>query len=159
MSSLEWQKAYNKEVRAWCIERGLCTICHREKADKGYKTCLVCRMDRREKAAGRTLTDEQKRSKAERRRCTAAEHKAKGLCLQCSKPVFRDHAYCHEHYISQRKADARHRRKKYPYHPSGTCRFCGKEPLPGKKTCETHYPILRDRMLKINEEKKACTMK
>ena len=154
MSSMEWKKAYNKEVRAWCIERGLCTICHREKADPGYKTCLVCRMDKREKASVRTLTEEQKRAKAEKRRRTAAEHKAKGLCLQCSRPVFQDHAYCYEHYISQRKAHAGERRKKYPYHPSGTCRICGGEPVPGKKTCEIHYPILRDRMLKINEGRK-----
>ena len=156
MKTKEAQRAYAKEVREWRKAHKMCVYCGREKALEGRTMCLVCMMDCRERSRerSRNMSEEQKRKKSEKNKLIGAEKKARGECRQCSRPVFENHAYCYEHYISQKKAHARENRKKYPYHPSGVCHICGKDWLSGHKLCPEHYQAYAERMNKINDERR-----
>lgn len=155
MKSREAQRAYAKEVREWRKAHKMCVRCGKEKALEGRVMCLVCMMDARERHREeyRQMSDEEKLKRAEKKKLIREEKKARRECLQCSRAVYKNHAYCYEHYISQKKAHTRHRRKKYPYHPSGTCRICGKEPVPGHKLCPEHYEQYAERMRELNAQK------
>lgn len=148
-----------REIRAWRKAHGMCVRCGKEKAVSGHTTCLICMMDQREKSRERSrrhresMTEEERRVRNEKRRLRSAERKKLGLCRQCMKPVYKNHAYCYTHYISQKNAHRRERKKKYAYHPSGTCRICGCEPEPGHKMCPVHYKEYSDRMIKYNKDR------
>ena len=67
-----------KEKRSYCRQNGICTICQKAEADKGYATCTKCRENVRN----------------ERRK--QREYLAKiGLCTECGKkPAFYKHRLC-----------------------------------------------------------------
>ena len=162
MKDPEEARRYAKEVREWRKAHGFCTRCGKEKAEKGKSLCLICKMDEREKRREKyaNMPEEKKKEHLEEKREKAElirkEKKANGICLQCSRPVYKNHSYCYEHYISQKKADKRHRKKIYPYHPTGVCRICGKEPAPGHKLCPEHYEQYAARMRECNKSKGRC---
>lgn len=151
-------KEYAREVYWWRKQHHICVRCGKQDAYKDYTCCLQCRMDLRESAREhieKEISAAQRAARNVRKRKIAAEKRANGICLQCSKPVFKDHAYCYEHYLSQRRAhqkyDANLRKN---YREQGLCPRCGKPLLEGHKLCEEHYIMYRDRMLKINEERR-----
>lgn len=152
MSNLEAKRAYNKRIYTSLKERGMCVKCQKVKADPGHATCLVCRMDLRGRSHHRT--EAEKEAKAAYMRERFAQHKAAGLCVDCDKPVYRDHVRCYEHYIYQRmKNTARRNKQKLGYAEIGLCRICGKEPAPGKKLCPEHSRQYAERITKMNKER------
>lgn len=153
MASKEYARVYAKEVYHWRKEHGICTRCGKEEAEKGKTVCLECKMVQREKmlAVYHNKPEEFKAMQAEKKRLIRAEKKANGICWQCSKPVYKDHVYCYEHYISQRKADRKYKQKKYKYHPSGTCYICGKESENGFKLCPEHHKEWAERTAATNK--------
>lgn len=160
MTSAESRRKYAKEVREWRKAHGICTCCGKVDAEPGKTLCLACRMDRREyfreyyRKKAETMTEEEKTARSEKKRLQYSEKKELGICPRCTRPTYKNHAYCYEHYLSQKRAHARAYRKKYPYHPSGTCRICGGEPAPGHKMCPVHYKEYSERMIKYNKERK-----
>ena len=93
----------------------------------------------------------EKRLKAIEIRKYKKEH---GICRQCSKKVYRNHAYCYEHYLSQKRAHERHAKERYNYYGEiGLCRICGKPRYENHKLCKEHYEIQAERMRKINRER------
>lgn len=155
----EEKKQYAKEVREWRKAHGICIRCGKFDAEPGKTMCLICMMDCRDYAREQyrkkteTMTEEERQARNEANRRRYSEKRESGICQQCSNPVFRNHAYCYKHYISQSHAHGRERKKKYPYHPIGTCRICGAEPEPGFKMCPTHRKEYSDRMIKYNKER------
>lgn len=162
---LEKRREYEREVRAWRKEHHMCVRCGHEKADPGYTTCLVCRMDRRVSATGTRYGDKIAAQAKEIRARKKAEH----ICYTCSKPAYKDHAYCYEHWLSQRRAQRKWAAENRPNknYPSNQCRICG-EPVVKKqndmgysKFCATHYAQYvqkmsianKERLKKKNEEK------
>ena len=144
-----------KEIREWRKSHGICVRCWKDDAVSGKTLCLVCLMDRREYAREHySRSEEERRILNEKKRLRTAEKKSRGECLQCSRPVYKNHAYCHEHYISQKRAHDRNRRKKYPYHPTGTCWICGAEPEPGFKMCPVHRKEYADRINLLNDQRR-----
>ena len=157
MSSIEYKKEYAKEVREWRKSKGLCTRCGKEKAEVGYTTCLVCRLDHREYAKehyrNNPVSEEKRLTRNEKQKKKCAEKRAAGICLSCNRPVYAGHSRCYEHYIRIGRMQREHQRKKFAYHPSGTCRICGKEPAPGHKLCPEHYKEYSERMIRYNNER------
>ena len=142
----ERRRQYAKEVRDWCREHGICTRCNKERAESGEALCLVCRMKLREDSQERyrkyaaSMTEEERQARNAKKRQIAAKKRAQGICHQCNRPVYQNHAYCYEHYISQRNAHRKHDKKLLKgYAEQGLCRICGGECVPGKKFCPEHY--------------------
>lgn len=144
-----------KDTREWRKAHGFCIRCGHEKAEPGKIHCLVCKMDVRERAREyyRNLPDDIKKERAERKKQIKAQKKAAGICIICSKPAYKNHVHCYEHYIRHNNKAKRYERKRYPYHPSGVCRICGKYPESGHKLCSEHYRQYADRMIKLNKER------
>ena len=157
MNMRDYKKAYAKDVRAWRKSKGLCTRCGKEKADKGHSTCLVCRMDQREYYRewhrNHPPSEEKRLIRNAKQKKRNDEKRAAGICLSCNKPVYAGHSRCYEHYITISRQQRENQRKKFAYHPSGTCRICGQEPEPGHKLCPVHYRQYADRMIKYNKER------
>lgn len=155
MATKEYAKAYAKEVYYWRKEHGICVNCGKEKAEPNRTRCLECKMVQREKmlAAYHNKPEEVKVLEAEKKRLKRAEKKAQGICRQCSRPIYKNHAYCYEHYISQRNADRKYKQKKLKYHPSGTCYICGKESEKGFKLCPEHHKEWAERVTETNRKK------
>jgi hypothetical protein len=153
MATKEYAKAYAKEVYKWRKEHGFCVRCGKEKAEEGKTMCLLCKMEQREKARERyrAKAATTRSLDAERQRLRRAEKNANGICLQCSKPIYNEHAYCYEHYITQKKADKKFKEKKYKYHPSGTCYICGRESEKGFKLCPEHHKEWAERTAATNK--------
>lgn len=147
-------KEYAREVREWRKEHRICVRCGKQDVFKNRIHCLQCLMDLRECSRNRYKgSSEEKRLKAKEIRDLK---KANGICLQCSKLRYKEHAYCYEHYISQKKAHKKIAQKKYNYYGElGLCRICGKPRYEGHKLCKEHYEVQVERMRKINRERKA----
>lgn len=79
--------ARHREKRRRWAEAGLCTKCGKEEADAGYKTCLLCRMDARDKWQLQKADENQKRRKPYKNRAKEirAQRRAKDLCTYCGK--------------------------------------------------------------------------
>ena len=160
MSGSESRKKYAKELYEWRKAHGICICCGKADAEPGKTLCLVCRMDRREywreyhRKKAESITEEEKQIRNEKSLRRYYERKEQGLCTQCSKPRYKNFAHCYDHYLSHKRSCERSSRKKYSYHPSGTCRICGGEPAPGHKMCQIHYKEYSERMTKLNKERK-----
>lgn len=158
-------KEYSREVYYWRKAHKICVRCGHEDALEDGALCLVCKMENREKASERyhnLLPDEKRKlldERKEEKKRIRAEKKAQGLCYQCSRPVYKNHAYCYEHYISQKKAHTQNNNAKCKHHPSGTCYICGKEPAPGHKLCPEHYEERAERARKMNAQKNRSSHK
>lgn len=84
---------YNNQHNEWArnehqrrIEEGICTRCGKRKADKGYKTCGICRVKTRN-------YKRIKCGKPDRR-----ERTEQGLCYFCDSPVKAGYKVCEKHY-------------------------------------------------------------
>lgn len=149
---------YAKEVRDWCREHGICTRCSKERAEPGKALCLVCKMKLREDSQERyrkqaaAMTEEEQQARNARKRQIASEKRAQGICQQCARPVYKGHAYCYEHYITQKKAHRKHDEKRFNYYSEqGMCKICGGECVQGKKYCPVHYQQKVESMRKASE--------
>lgn len=74
-----------RERRAWYIEHGICPRCGRNDIQRGYKSCLECRMADREKKRNMVKTDEQKQRTAAAIKALKEKRKAEGICVRCGK--------------------------------------------------------------------------
>lgn len=133
-------------------------MCGKNKADEGYATCLVCRMERRGKESHSEESKARHTEYLKRRRdiCYAF-----GVCVACGK---RDAA--HESSICRKcreKAKARSENKRREmnilprvimlddYH----CSACGKDIEPGeRKVCDKCYERMKAAMLYARSLKK-----
>lgn len=85
---------YNEIHRTWAKqqyqkdkENGICTRCHKRKADYGHSTCGICRdKNRRQK------------SKAYRKKPDRSERYKQGLCYFCDNPIKEGYKVCEKHY-------------------------------------------------------------
>lgn len=144
------------EYYHWYKEHGICVICQQEDAQPGYTMCLSCRMEHRFK--GDTHSDEAKarhRKYLKRRRDLLY---AFGVCVVCGvKDAKKGSHVCPYCLAKSRQRSENYRRQKgiiprNSYTKSGICYLCDKPAIDGKKTCEEHYAILKERMLHA----KAC---
>ena len=155
----EERKQYAKERRDWLKAHGVCIRCGNFDAEPNRTTCLVCLIDTREhsresyRRKANAMSEEERAKKNAEKRRQYADKKERGICQSCSSPVYKNYVHCYKHYISMSRAHDRERKKKYAYHPSGTCRICGEEPFPGKKLCPTHYEQYAERIAKRNKER------
>lgn len=78
----EYRKQYDRELREWYSEHGLCTKCGREHAEPGLKTCKKCLDAYRRRYARDTPAGAEIRQKERDRR---AQREAEGLCKECGK--------------------------------------------------------------------------
>lgn len=150
----EYRKKYAKEVREWRKAHGFCTRCGHEKAEPGRSTCLVCKMDRRAYQIEYKSQPKVREVEAARRAYKRENH----ICYACSKPTYKNHAYCYEHYLAQkRQTKAWNDTYRNHHYPSNQCRICG-APVVKKhndmgysKFCATHYEQYLQNMKRANE--------
>lgn len=150
------RRIYAKEVYYWRKENHICVRCGKESADEGYVSCLACRMEQREKSRDR-YDPEVKVDRATLR----AERKAAHRCYQCGKPNYRNHAYCYEHYLGQKRANRDYTNKVRNKHfkEQGLCRICGKSLCKrndGQMSsyCEDHYKEYKERAILSSAKRK-----
>lgn len=80
-----------KEEYQWYKSIGICPVCHKTAIQKGYQTCLECRLKMREYAADRKsrMNAEQlgdiSRRTAEANKRMYVRRKEANLCTQCGK--------------------------------------------------------------------------
>lgn len=164
----EEQKKYkrdkNRERHAALVAMGRCAVCGKNKADDGYKTCLVCRMDRRAESFDR-YHNKKKSTEAIYKYETHWKRRvdvcyAFGVCVKCQKRNAQPGSVtCLECKLKQRRRAEERRRKSgatpleilaYP----DRCSICGSEDLqPGKKLCKKHYEIAKNNMLNARKYK------
>lgn len=80
----EWAKNEHQKR----IEKGVCTRCGKRKADKGFKTCGICRQKERNKYL-------EKRYRKNDYDTTRYE---RGICHFCDNPVKKGYKVCEKHY-------------------------------------------------------------
>lgn len=109
---------YQRELRRWRKEHGICTICGKEKIISGA-TCGACKekMARYAREKYHSMTPEEKAEYLEynrkRRRVIRAERRKQGLCVRCGKPAYKHYTVCYEHWLKQKRVskEARDRKK------------------------------------------------
>ena len=147
----------------WLKEHGICTRCGVEKADKGYTSCLVCRMDMREYAENyRNKNKEklsQKRKKSDKIR--RENRRSKNLCRICGKRSA-DEGYTSCKYCrAKARLYEKNRRIEKGLNTRELlddytrCSICGSTDLvEGKKLCRKHYEIAKQNMLNARAHRK-----
>lgn len=157
MKDKEQARLYAKEVRAWRKAHKVCVRCGKEKAYKNFVLCLQCRGEEnykrqvkyQEKKA--TMTEQDIIAIRQKKREINARKKEEGICLQCSKPRYKNHAYCYEHYLGQKRVHKKvNEQKKKDHNACGLCRICNKPKLPKSAFCEEHYNEYSTRMREYN---------
>lgn len=121
---------YNKDLYNWYKEHHICPTCGQRKAAPNRVRCDRCL----EKNADRS----HKRRTPEEQRAYREEHKAKGLCIECNRPLARDSkCYCIDHLTRARRKREERRdgitREERPAY--GLCYRCGK-PITSGKLCD-----------------------
>ena len=88
------KEQYNKQHREWAkkeherrIKLGLCTRCGKREADKGYRTCGICRSK-----------DKKARDKRNYKQIKRTDRIKYGLCFYCDEPVKDGYKLCEKHY-------------------------------------------------------------
>lgn len=128
---------------AYLKSHGLCVICGHSRADPGYTTCLVCRMDKR--AKGETHKTESKYHHQQWLKRRRDIQYAFGVCVTCGKrDAMTGKSICQYCAASARQRAERNRREKGilprdTYTKDGICWFCDSPSMPGKKVCSEHY--------------------
>lgn len=79
---------YSRELHKRRIEQGLCTRCGKRKADKGFKTCLLCR----------GKINNYRRGKGEYKTPRSERYK-QGKCYFCNNAIKQGYKVCEEHYL------------------------------------------------------------
>ena len=72
----------------WYKNHGICTNCHKEKAERGKSLCWMCRLKNLSRER-KPLTEEQLEEKRKRARERYHRMKALHLCPCCGKPAGR----------------------------------------------------------------------
>lgn len=123
--------------------RGICVACGKNPADEGYTTCLVCRMDIRER--GETHKTESKYRHQQWLKRRRDIQYAFGVCVMCGKRDAEDGKSICE-YCRKRAAIRSEKKRREngifardSYTKDGECYFCRNPSLPGKKVCAEHY--------------------
>lgn len=148
-----------RQDRVALIAMGRCLYCRKNKADKGYRSCLQCRMDRRQR--GDTHSDESKKRHKEWLKRRRDLLYAFGVCVTCGKHDAVEGS--HQCKLCLCKARERQAKKRIElgmvprdsYTRDGICYFCGEPVVPGKKTCEKHYEALKANMLHARSLRKS----
>lgn len=153
---------YKYERYHWLKDHGFCVYCGKEKADEGYISCLLCRMNIREKGdTHKTESAYHHRQWLKRRRDIMY---AFGVCVVCGK---RDAENGKTICVHCRKKSAirmeKTRRKngvfaRDSYTKDGECYFCRNPSIPGKKVCEEHYKKCCEAMEKARSAKSEKNM-
>ena len=144
------------EYNNWLKEHKICISCRNADAVRGAK-CAVCAdkaLDRRHKAIKAMSPEEKTKLKEYNKNYLRDRYKFRrenGLCTDCGKPVYRNHARCYEHFLREKRKDReRQEKKKKHWRELGLCFHCGKETVPGKSLCPTHLKEAQQRMEKAN---------
>lgn len=111
-------REYQRELRRWRKEHGICTICGKEKVFTGV-VCEGCRekMNKKAREKYHSMTPEEKEKYlaniSKRRKERRVERRKQGLCVCCGKPVYADYSMCYEHLLKQKRVskEARDRKK------------------------------------------------
>lgn len=132
----------------WCKANHVCYRCGKERADKGYTTCLACRMALRErkKELRKDHINPSEITMHRKQKQKYQENRAKGLC-GCGKPVTDGYKTCTACRMKARLEAARRRRRKgiesrKMWLDTGKCWLCGAPAKEGYKLCEKHYNLL-----------------
>ena len=80
--ALDRKAQWNRELRAYYREKGICNVCGSMWVEPGYTRCKNCIM--KAKARQKRLDPDGEKHKAYVKRLRA-ERKAKGLCVECGK--------------------------------------------------------------------------
>lgn len=145
----EQKRIYKKETIAFWKAHGICVKCGKERAFQNRTMCPECLEKENERHRKRVKTDEERERNRNREKKRYYDHKAKGLCVNCSRKPSPGHVYCTECRAKIRRSNAawveRTGRKKW-YAEDGLCLHCGRERAEGKKLCETCLQAQRERM-------------
>ena len=145
----EQKRIYLKESRAFWRAHGICTKCGKEKAFYNHALCPECMEKENERKRNMVRSEERIQRDRERQNRKRAEHKAAGLCPNCSRKPAPGYVYCNECRLSMRRSNekwvVRSGRKK-GYAEDGLCIRCGAEPIEGKKLCEVCMEKQRESM-------------
>lgn len=123
--------------------RGICVACGKNPADEGYTTCLVCRMDIRER--GETHKTESKYRHQQWLKRRRDIQYAFGVCVTCGKRDAEKGKTTCEYCRSKAAIRSEKKRRENGvyardgYTKDGECYFCRNPSMPGKKVCEEHY--------------------
>lgn len=127
---------YSKENYQYYKRIGICTHCHREKAEEGRVLCLMCKMDNRKYKKKYDPEKTRARDKAKRE-----YRKANGLCTNCGARPQQHKLLCHKcHSTILRRKEKNGKIPRCEWVAYGLCYSCGKEGLmEGKKVCAICY--------------------
>ena len=140
-----------RQDRAALIAMGRCIYCRKNKADEGYRTCLQCRIDQRQRKD--THSDESRQRHKEWLKRRRDLLYAFGVCITCGKCDAAEGSHmCGACLYKARDRAAKRRREvgiapRDSYTKEGNCFFCDEPVVQGKKTCKKHYEVLRKSML------------
>lgn len=82
---------YNRALRRWYAERGICYECGRTWAEPGRSRCKKCYA---KDLARMKLRDQDGSKHRAYLKALRAERKAKGLCIDCGTPTDGTHVRC-----------------------------------------------------------------
>lgn len=86
-------------------------------------------------------SEEYRKQQLEKKKEQYDSRKAAGLCVHCGKKATHG-VRCYEHYLRNRRYNHEHRgTKRDTWQYLRKCYFCGKDVVPGKKTCAEHYRL------------------
>lgn len=114
---------YYKELHQYCIEKGICTRCHKHMALQGRRLCAECTyvntINRIRRAKNeKPNNDAERAEKNEKRRELYAKRKAEGICINCGqKKALANRVLCNECRIRANKASKKCMRKKRELQP------------------------------------------
>lgn len=154
-------RAYNSEYyrkkRAEAEASGKCTVCFKEPADKGYKTCWRCRANSR-RIKPYVFSDEQKQRNAELRKTRRQKNIEEHICVSCAKrPAMKGNQKCK---LCAAKHNRNRRQKKHelglciPHDMRGDglhCARCCRPVCNGEKICPDCMDKLREQAQRLNE--------
>lgn len=125
------QKQYQKQLREERKQWGVCIECGKRPPFAGRVRCEEC-LCRDLLAHPSTLSAEKQRKQTESRKAKRAERRAAGLCINCGKPVYKDHTRCYEHYLKNKRASDKYRWE----HRTGRVKPWNTPPPPRKQNTE-----------------------
>lgn len=136
-----------------------CIYCRTNKADDGYKSCLQCRIERRNKKC--TYSDEAKQKHKQWLKRRRDLLYAFGVCIICGKRDAKQGSHSCDRCIAKSRMRKEKKRREAgifgrdSYTLNGKCYYCGEPVIDGKKTCQKHYEILLQNLLRVSELRKS----
>ena len=134
----EQKRIYLKECRAFWREHGICTKCGKEKAFNGRRLCADCLYKENERHRKRVISDEERVRRNEHKKEWYYDHKANGLCVNCSRKATPGMVYCADCRMIMRRSNEQWAQKsgrKKGYDEAGLCIRCGGDRVEGRKLC------------------------